>query len=350
MTTIKDVARLANVSVGTVSKVLTNTPYVSDETRARVNQVIKDTGYNPSQVGRALSKGRTQNIGVIFPHRGADRLFSDPYHIMVLQEIERVLSEHDYNLMISAPMIPYESAQQFQRLLSSRYLDGALTFEILTDAPLRPYLEAHNIPCLSLNYHPATCDRNTIYIDDSLGAHSLAEYMLALGHRRIGLITTPPSTLGAWELRVGGYRRAFDEAGVDFASVLQVEGDFTVESGRAAAITLLEQAGPEPLTCILCFNDRMAIGAMQELQARGLRVPEDISLAGFDDIPLVQTLHPALTTVRQPADLLGIRSAEVMLEWLKPGLDRRKTALPALDPIVIPSRLVVRESLKPINP
>lgn len=348
MTTIKDVARLANVSVGTVSKVLTNTPYVSDETRARVNQVIAETGYNPSQVGRALSKGRTQNIGVIFPHRGADRLFSDPYHIMVLQEIERVLSEHNYNLMISGPMIPYERAQQFQRLLSSRYLDGALTFEILTDAPLRPHLEAHNIPCLSLNYHPATCDHNTIYVDDSAGAHDLAEYVLALRHRRIGLISAPPSTLGAWELRMGGYRAAFEEAGVDFASMLQVEGNFTVESGRAAAITLLEQAGSERLTCILCFNDRMAIGAMQELQARGLRVPEDISIVGFDDIPLVQTLHPALTTVRQPADLLGIRAAETLLEWLKPNRDHHKTAPAPLDPIVLPSQLVVRESLKPI--
>jgi DNA-binding LacI/PurR family transcriptional regulator len=349
MTTIKDVARLANVSVGTVSKVLTNTPYVADETRARVIRVIEDTGYNPSLVGRALSKGRTQNIGIIFPHRGADRLFSDPYHITVLQAIERVLSEHEYNIMLSAPMVPYESAQQFQRLLGSRYLDGALTFEILANAPLRPYLEAHHIPCLSLNYHPATALENTLYVDDYVGARALAEYALSLGHRRIALITVPPATLGAWELRMRGYRAAFDEASVDFDSLCQVEGDFTVESGRAAVIALIEGCGSNLPTCILCFNDRMAIGAMQELQSRGLRVPDDVSIAGFDDIPLVQTLHPALTTVRQPADLLGTRAAETMLEWMKSSPDRRKQAPATLEPIIIPSELVVRESLKPVG-
>jgi len=347
--TIKEIARRANVSVGTVSKVLTNTPYVSDETRARVMQVIKETGYKPSLIGRALSMGRTGNIGVIFPHRGADRFFSDPYYVTVLQEIEHILSEYEYNIILSAPMIPYEKANQFQRLLGSRYLDGALTFEILTDAPLRPYFEAHDIPCLSVSYHPQTCGENTIYIDDSIGSHDLMEYALSLGHSRIGLIITPPHTLGAWELRMSGYRAAIDEAGLNFDDIPRVDGDFTVESGRAAVDALLERFAPNLPTCILCFNDRMAIGAIQELQARGLRVPEDISVAGFDDIPLAQTIHPALTTVKQPADILGRHAAEMMLKWMGKSANRRNKTLVPHEPVIIPSSLVIRESLKKLE-
>lgn len=346
MTTIKEIARKANVSVGTVSKVLTNTPYVSDETRARVLQVIAETGYKPSLVGRALSGGRTFNIGVIFPHRGADRFFSDPFYTTVLQEIERVLSENEYNIILSAPMIPYETAHQFQRLLGSRYLDGALTFEILTDAPLRPYLEASGVPCLSVSYHHATCDYNTLYVDDSIGARELVEHTLSLGHQRIGIIATPPATLGAWELRMGGYRAAFEAAGLDFDRVPKVYGDFTVESGRAAVDALLQHFAPDRPTCIICFNDRMAIGAIQELQALGLRVPDDVSVAGFDDISLAQTIHPALTTVKQPAEQLGARAAELLIDLIRYA-DSGQTRLP---PSVIPSWLVIRESLKPPRP
>lgn len=346
MATIKEIARRANVSVGTVSKVLTNTPYVSDETRARVMQVIEETGYKPSLIGRALSMGRTGNIGVIFPHRGADRFFSDPYYVTVLQEIERVFSENEYNIILSAPMIPYEKANQFQRLLGSRYLDGALTFEILTDAPLRPYFEAHDIPCISVSYHPKTCGENTLYVDDSIGSHDLMAYALSIGHRQIGLIITPPHTLGAWELRMSGYRAAVEEAGMNFDDIPRVDGDFTVESGRAAAAALLERFAPDLPTCILCFNDRMAIGAIQELQARGLRVPDDVSVAGFDDIPLAQTIHPALTTVKQPSDILGTTAAEMMLKWLGKNPNRRDKTPVSHEPVIIPSSLVIRESLK----
>ncbi len=347
MTTIKEIARRANVSVGTVSKVLTDTPYVSEETRARVLRVIAETGYKPSLVGRALSGGRTFNIGVIFPHRGADRFFSDPYYVTVLQEIERVLSESEYNIILSAPMIPYETARQFQRLLASRYLDGALTFEILTDAPLRPHLEAQNIPTLSISYHPMTHGHNTVYVDDSIGAHELMTYALSLGHRRIGIIATAPSTLGAWELRMAGYRTAVEAAGIDFDALPIAYGDFTVESGRAAVSQLMAQCAPDLPTCVICFNDRMAIGAMQELQSNGLRVPEDVSIAGFDDISLAQTLHPALTTVKQPSDLLGAQAAQKMLEMLRSASEGGSQNPVMLEPVIIPSWLIIRETLRP---
>ncbi len=349
MVTIREIARRAKVSVGTVSKVLTNTPYVSEATRARVLQVIAETGYKPSLVGRALSGGRTFNIGAIFPHRGADRFFADPYYVTVLQEIERVLSENEYNIILSAPMIPYETAHQFQRLLSSRYLDGALTFEILTDAPLRPYFEAQQIPCLSISYHPATCSHNTLYVDDSVGAHELMAHVLALGHRRIGIINTPPATLGAWELRMGGYRAAVEAAGLDFDAIPKVYGDFTVESGRAALDQLLQDFAPELPTCVVCFNDRMAIGAIQELQAKNIRVPDAVSVVGFDDISLAQTIHPALTTVKQPSDLLGQRAAELMMGLIRASAEQRDRPPEPAEPVVIPSWLVIRESLKPVS-
>ena len=348
MATIKEIAKRAKVSVGTVSKVLTNTPYVADETRARIQRVIDEMGYKPSFAGRALSGGRTYNIGVIFPHRGADRFFSDPYQITVLQAIERVISENEYNLLLSAPMIPFKDARQFQRLISSGYLDGAITFEIIPDAPLRPHLEAQKIPCISVDYHPLTKDKNTVYVNDFVGAHALAAYALDLGHRRIGLITVSPSTIATWDHRMGGYRAAIEEARLNFDQSPCVMGEYTGESGSDAVDALISQCLPDaPPTLIICFNDRMAIGAIKRLQGLGLRVPEQVSVVGFDDIPLASTQHPALTTVRQPGDHLGTRAAEILIGWLSTSAERREIPAEGFAPEVLSSELVIRESLVP---
>jgi DNA-binding LacI/PurR family transcriptional regulator len=350
MATIKEIAKRAKVSVGTVSKVLTNTPYVADETRARIQRVIDEAGYKPSFAGRALSGGRTYNIGVIFPHRGADRFFSDPYQITVLQAIERVISENEYNLLLSAPMIPFKDARQFQRLIGSGYLDGAITFEIIPDAPLRPHLEAQKIPCISVDYHPLTKDKNTVYVNDFVGAHALTTYALAQGHRRIGLITVSFSTIATWDHRMGGYKAAIEEAGLDFAQIPYVVGEFTTESGRDALDALLKEFAPDaPPTLIICFNDRMAIGAIQRLQALGFRVPEQVSVVGFDDIPVASTQHPALTTVRQPGDLLGKRAAEILMNWLSTSAERREIPAEGFAPEVLASELVIRDSCAPVE-
>jgi LacI family transcriptional regulator len=347
MPTIRDIAKKARVSVGTVSKVLTNTPYVSDETRERILQVIAEVGYQPSFAGRALSRGRTYNIGAIFSHRGADRFFSDPYQITILQEVERIASEHEYNIVLSAPMIPVADAPQFQRLIRSGYLDGALTFEILPDSPLRPHLEQHNIPCIAVNYHPQTYKSNTVYVDDFAGAKEITAYALGMGHRRVGIVNVPPNTLAAWEHRMGGYRAALEDAGIENLPI--VEGDFTIESGREAATHLVEhfqRCGTLP-TLILCFNDRMALGAIQRLQAMGYRVPYDISVGGFDDIPMAQTTYPTLTTVRQPSDAIGAAAMDYLLQWIDTKAEQREYRDPDFEPCVIPSHLVIRESIVP---
>lgn len=349
MATIKEIAKRAKVSVGTVSKVLTNTPYVADETRARILRVIEEVGYKPSFAGRALSSGRTYNIGVIFPHRGADRFFSDPYQITVLQAIERVISENEYNVLLSAPMIPFKEARQFQRLISSGYLDGALTFEIIPDAPLHPLVEAQKIPCISLGFHKDTKDRNTVYVDDFVGAKELTAYALAQGHRRIGIITVPRETIATWDDRMGGYRSAVEDIGLDFAQIPCVMGAYTTESGRDAVDSLLALFPDAPPTLVICFNDRMAIGVMQRLQALGLRVPEQVSVVGFDDIPVASTLHPALTTVRQPGDVLGARAAELLMEWLNSSVERRSIPAEGFAPVVLSSQLIVRDSLVPVE-
>lgn len=345
MATIKEIAKRAKVSVGTVSKVLTNTPYVADDTRARVLRVIEEVGYKPSFAGRALSTGRTYNIGVIFPHRGADRFFSDPYQIMVLQAIERVISENEYNLLLSAPMIPFTEARQFQRLISSGYLDGALTFEIIPDSPLRPFLEANKIPCISVDYHPQTKDKNTVYVNDFVGAKALVAYALSVGHRRIGIMSVPPTTIATWNHRMGGYRAAVEEAGLNFDAIPCVTGEFTTDSGRDSVDALLAQFPDAPPTLIICFNDRMAIGAMQRLQNLGFRVPEQISIVGFDDIPMAATLHPALTTVRQPADQLGTQAADLLMQWLS----QREQPATGFAPVVLSSEPVLRETLVPVE-
>jgi len=245
-------------------------------------------------------------------------------------------------------MIPFKDARQFQRLISSGYLDGAITFEIIPDAPLRPHLEAQKIPCISVGYHTQTKDKNTVYVQDFGGARDLTAYALSLGHRRIGLITVSPSTIATWDDRMGGYRTAIEAVGLNFDQMPCAVGDFTTQSGCEAVDVLLAQF-ENPPTLIICFNDRMAIGAMQRLQARGFRVPEQISVVGFDDIPIASTLHPALTTVRQPGDALGAQAAELLMTWLSSSAERREPPTEGFAPVLLASELVIRDSLVPVE-
>lgn len=340
MTTLKEVAEHAGVSSATVSKVLSNTPYVSAQTRARVLAAVEALGYVPNLAARALAQGRTYNIGVIFPFIYTS-LFSDPQTLAILEGVERMATPRGYNLLISTPKIPIEASDQFDRFLRSRYFDGVILLENLPDQSMSRHVAAHGYPYAAIGAQSPEPTPNTVYIDDYAGAYEVAQHLTALGHRHIGIIDVAPILFFGMSERLRGYDEALTAAGISPDQTPHASGAYTITSGVEAMQHLL-QTTPRP-TAVLCVTDLMAIGAINAAHSAGLRVPEDISVVGFDDIPLAVHVNPTLTTVRQQSHALGETAAQQLFGLL----ENKETTF---DPIVVSTSLIVRGSTGPVAP
>lgn len=331
MTTIDKVAKLAGVSPATVSKVLNNRPYVSAETRSIIERVIAETGFVPSQRARGLSKRRSFILGLLIPYT-PDQVFTDPHLLECIRGIESEANEHEYNVLLSTARAPSEAASACVRLLRSDVIDGAVVLETLDLKPFAEGLGRREAPLVVIGYAHAEgiC---SVHADDYGGARQATEHLLAQGHRRIGVISSAPRPF-ALEERMRGIHEALAGAGLQHDPRLLALGDFSVESGEAAGAHLL--ALPERPSAIFALNDRMALGVMRAAQSRGLRVPEDLSIVGFDDIALATLVTPALTTVRQPGFELGAAAARQLFALLE--------SQPSPEASVIPTTLLVRGS------
>jgi DNA-binding LacI/PurR family transcriptional regulator len=334
MTTIDKVAKMAGVSAATVSKVLNNRSYVSAETRARVERVIAETGFIPSQRARGLSKQRSSILGLLIPYT-PDQLFADPHLLECMRGIEDTANAHDYNLLLSTARAPADAASACVRLLRSDVIDGAI---VLETSDLRPFAEAldqQDAPMVVIGY-PLGGTSHAVHADDYGGARRALQHLLSLGHRRIGVVGSVVRPF-AIEERMRGVRDQLAEAGLVLNQQLVVDGDFTSASGERAGQAMLELL--EPPTAIFALNDRMAAGVMRAAAARGQAIPADLSVIGFDDIPIAALLEPALTTVRQPGFALGQAAAAAiftLLDGKAPG-----------PPAVIPTDFIIRGTVGP---
>jgi DNA-binding LacI/PurR family transcriptional regulator len=311
MPTLQDVARLAGVSTATVSKVLSNTPYFSEDTRERVMLAVRELGYRPNLAGRALSRGKTGIVGVIFPYV-YDSIFKDPVVLAIIEGIEEELSRQGYNLLLNSPHLTYiDEDESFMQLLRGGYLDGMIAIDSVPGSRLADTVKVFSVPLVVLGYHNAPYQ---VHCDDFTGGCLIAQHLLNLGHQRIGVIGVPASKNLAVNERMRGLRHTLAAAGLD-NNLPFAEGDYSTRSGYAAAAALVE-AHPQ-LTAITCMNDRMAIGAMHCLQARGYRVPQDMTVVGYDNLGISEMTMPPLTTVSQHAGQLGRTSAQMLIDVLK---------------------------------
>ncbi|MCS6844341.1 MAG: LacI family transcriptional regulator [Caldilineales bacterium] len=337
--TIYDVAKRAGVSTATVSKVLSNTPYVSEATRAKVLAAVAELGYVPSLAARGLTKARTYLLALVIPYT-SDYLYSDPHLLELFRGIEQETRAREYQILLStadrkmAGAHAVESAAEpYQRAVRSQYADGVIVVASSAFGSETPPPLAQQLPTVGIGYH-ALGGRHTVHSDDRSGAAAATRHLLALGHRRIGVITAVPQ-ITALLRRLEGHRQALAEAGVPWDPALMVWGDFSDASGYRAVEPLL--ALPHRPTAIFSFNDRMAMGATKRLREAGLRVPEDVSVVGFDDIPAAAFFDPPLTTVRQPAREMGVAAARLLFDLIE--------GRPAeAEEIVLPTELVVRSS------
>jgi len=331
--TIYDVARLARVSTTTVSKVLSNTPYVSAKTRQRVLDAMRDLQYSPNLAARGLTNNHTYVLGLIIPH-DPDYSFRDPFLLEVIRGVEGVASSNDYNVLLSMSKKSSQRAA-YDRFLRMGYIDGVITVETLKGELDEQELAASSIPRVSAGYREDLQLLNSVFCDDRQGGYLATKHLLELGHQRIGVISGPVNFIGAVAGRLQGTYDALTEYGLMLDPDLLTYGDFSIESGSYAAEPLLQHA--QRPTAIFVMNDRMALGAISKAREVGLHVPKDLSIVGFDDIPLTSVIDPPLTTIRQfPAEL-----GKVATQHLFALINHE---FPHFTSVVLPIELVVRGS------
>jgi LacI family transcriptional regulator len=331
--TLEEVGRLAGVSRSTVSRVINGHPSVREHVRERVWQVINDTGYQPHAAARSLVTRRTRIIGAIIPE-AVMTLFVDPFFPLLLCGITETCNDHGYYLMLSLFNGPATQQELYRRLIHGGHLDGVIVASTRMDEPLIPTLLGDGVPFILVGRHS---DSRAGYVDvDNVGGSRMAvEHLIRLGHRRVATVTGPLN-MASGEDRLAGYCQALEAHRMPMRDELIVEGDFTEASGAMGMQRLLA-ASP---TAVFAASDTMAIGALKALREAKLRVPEDVALVGFDDIPVAAALEPALTTVRQPIERLGSMAADLLLNLLENPPDTQGPA----HRIILSAKLIVRDS------
>ncbi len=330
--TIRDVAKAAGVSVSTVSRVLNNKDDVAPATYEKVQKVIEELGYTSSLAARSMRSRRTGVIGLIVPD------VADPFSILVMKGVNQAITELDYDLIIyTSGSIKKRSAAERERhfvsLLNGSIADGVI---IVTPAATTFSTAA---PVVTIDPNNECPECLTIIATNHAGAMAAMEYLIGLGHRRIGFISGRPDLQSA-NHRLQGYLDALRQANIPQDPALIEIGDFSRETGRICARKLLSL--PEPPTAIFAANDQSAIGAIEAAREMGLRVPEDLSVVGFDNIPEAAYYNPALTTVDQFIERMGYVATEMLL-----GLVQGEPLKNDLH--LMPTQLVIRDSCRPIT-
>jgi len=329
--TIADVARLAGVSVATASRTLNGIRAVSPPLRDRVLSAARELGYAPNLHARALAQASDGSVGVIVHDVG------DPYFGEIVRGMLRASVDTERMLLIcNTYRDPQRELAYVAHFRAQRVKALVMAGSDLEDRDFGARMAAQIMGFESAGGRAALIGRHyapgdSVMPDNVGGARSLARSLAELGHRRIGVITGPPNLTTTCD-RLSGFRMGLEEAGLEFPAGAVVNGDFTRDSGERAAGVLFERV-PD-LTAVFALNDVMAIGAMSWLRNHGIRVPKDVSVAGFDDIPISRDLAPSLSTVRVPMAEMGARALALALQ---PRTSSIRTEH-------LPTELVLRES------
>jgi len=335
---MEDVAKKAGVSRTTVSFVLNGIPNanIPAATRQRVLQAARELDYIPNVQALNLAKGRTMLIALVL-RQTPEQMSADAFLGEVVRGSTHMLEVQGYHLLVHAarPGAPFRST--YGQLVRTRKVDGLIIASPLINDPEVEVLHEEGTPIV-LHGAPYTADIASVDVDNIQGAYTAVRHLIDLGHRRIGHISNAPLSYTSSRDRLAGYRQALAEAGIAFDPALVHEGAFTDGSSVEPMHRLLDLA--EPPTAVFIGSDVVALGALDAIHSRGLRIPDDISVIGFDDVALGRYLRPKLTTVRLPAYDLGRKASEMILSIINGDpLDTVQVRLP--------TQLVVRDSTAP---
>jgi LacI family transcriptional regulator len=329
--TLDEVAKTSGVSRATASRALNGRDRVSPEVRSRVRIVANALGYRPNPAARSLASGRSGALGLVLP---TGHLVEDPYAAHLVEAVAEGATSHDQAIMLwlaqvaPGPVVRNEFRSGLvDGIVISGVGFGAEWIEDLIDGP-------H--PSVLIGRHPTRTDVASIQIDNLAGAHAAVGHLLDGGSRRVAIILGPRERTDAQD-REAGYRAALAERGIDVDPNLVAHGDFNVDTGYEAMKGLL----PHHPDAVFATNDPMAAGALRAIRDAGLRVPDDVSVVGFDDLPVAVTTDPPLTTVRQDIARVGQSAVDTLVGLLEHGRDSSAGAT------VIAAPLVVRQSTRP---
>jgi LacI family transcriptional regulator, galactose operon repressor len=329
VSTARDIARMAGVSTSTVSHVLNNTRWVSPDLRDRVLAAAQELRYEPDTLARSLRVRRSNSIGLVISDVG------NPFFTSVVRGAEDVARANGYALILCNSDEDPEKEATYLRLLIGRRVEGL----ILAPAGVRhDYLASlikGGFPLVFLDRDVPATEVAAVVLDNRRAARDAVEHLIGLGHRRIGMIAGRPAISTTVD-RVAGYRTALRTAGIPYDETLVISGGSRTDEARLATHRLLDL--PSPPTALLVGNNLMTIGAVAGIQARGLAIPDDVSVAGIDDFSWADVFHPTLTTIAQPTYELGRSAAELVLSRIA-----GESAI-ASKRVVLRGHLVVRES------
>ncbi|AEG15214.1 LacI family transcriptional regulator [Desulfofundulus sp. TPOSR] len=327
--TIKDIARKAGVSYATVSRALNNRPEVSEKTRREIQRLAAEMGYKPNAIARGLVTRETLTLGLVIPD------ITNPFFPEVARGVEEAASEAGYSVFLCNTNWDVDKERTYIELLEEKRVDGLILASVTEDEGYLAELLSRKTPVVLINRILDQVDTNYVAIDNVKGAQQAVEHLISLGHRRIAYVGGLEHVESTTE-RLHGYRLALAINNIPFEEELVRYGSFKKESGYENALSLLSL--PEPPTAIFAANDILALGVIQAIKERGLKVPENVAVVGFDDIPFAAYAEVNLTTVAQPKYTMGEMAAKILIDEIRKGPSPEKKH------IVLPPTLVIRAS------
>lgn len=325
MSSIRDVAKQAGVSVATVSRALANPEKVSQKSLEKVNRAIKALGYRPNLLARNFRSARSHTIVILVPD------ITNPFFSQVIQAIEDKAQQRGYAVLLCDTRDSVKREQQYIQKVENKLADGLIQ--------LRPErLDIESTERIPLVYSCAceNLEGFKVRVDNSESAKTAVDYLVSLGHSKIGVITGLADNAHSKE-RLLGYKKSLQEAGLELNEKWIFRGDFTLVSGQSCALEALKMKNRP--TAIFCMSDQMAIGAIQVFQSQGLKIPNDISIVGFDDIPFSQHWFPSLTTVTQPYKAMGEASVDMLIDIIENPASEEQD-------LILPTEFAIRNSTK----
>jgi DNA-binding LacI/PurR family transcriptional regulator len=304
---IKDIAREAGVSHSTVSRALAGSSLVRPTTKERICRLAEAMGYSRNTVARSLVRQRTETLGLVVS------TVADPYVAEVVRGIEEAAFDNGFGVLLCESGNNREREIAAVKMLREKRVDGIVVSASTVGDFYMPLLDKLHIPIVLVNREQGTEYAYSIATDDLHGGQLAVEHILSFGHRRIGVITGPEHSQSSTN-RLQAYRQTLEAHGIPFEPRLVVPGDGRIEGGYAGAEALMS-LDPPP-TAVFCYNDMTAIGAIRAIKKRGLNVPQDVSVVGFDDIPFAEFIDPPLTTVRQHRYTMGRLATQMILDLL----------------------------------
>lgn len=329
--TLEKVADLAGVSRSTVSRVVNNQAGVRDDVRRHVQQVIEDTGYRPNLAARALASNRSGIISLVVPHTFST-LFMDPFFPRLIKGITLACNQNDLSLSLFLFHSEDEEEKLTKRIANISIVDGVIIASSQFEDPLIPHLIANDVPLVVIGRQDKYPEINFVDVDNFNGAYVATTHLLRCNHLSIAHIAGPQNMVSGVD-RLAGYKRALVDRGHTFRDELVIEGDYT-EAGGYAAMRQLLATGPE---AVFAASDQMALGAIRAIREAGLQVPQDIGMVGFDDLLPAGSMHPRLTTIRQPVARIGREAVNILNDVIKNGPTPPNR-------IILDAQLVIRDS------